>query len=715
MSLSFGYSPWWLIPALLGAAALTYWTYHETRPSLPTGKKLLLGGLRFSAFGLILALLLQPILNRVQVEEQAPTLAVLVDDSRSLEVAAEDSGAAVAQMRTALETLRSSSLSAQIRYFRFASGTRNVSPAQLDTIRPRGPRTDVSRAFRTATRRLDGENLRGIVLLSDGQYNTGRNPIYEAEETAVPIFPIALGDTIRPRDVQIRTVRTNDIAYRDTRLPVRVQVQSRGYGGESVTVSVYRGDERLDTTRTTLSAGPSERTVELEVVPAEAGLRQYRVAVDALPGEQTEANNEAYTQVRVLERRKRILLLAGAPSPDVAAWVQLLERTTESEVVRRVQRESGGFYEGPLPDAPTEFDALILAGYPGPASTPGNVDRIAEAAREVPVLYLFQRQGDLEMLRDRLYEPLPAHPETIRSGVRAIGWETTPQGRGHPIFRLSPRDSSAWDRLPPLTYGRTTWTPSPDARVLARIEEQNVVLDDPLLVVRQRSGHRSAALLAAETDRWLNVPERIETAGSQWRAAAGNLIQWLTARETDQPVRVRPTQSVFDSRETVTFSGQVYDESLNPVDEAAVEVEITAPDGTTSPHPMEPEGNGQYALSVGTLPAGTYEYTATARLEGEELGTDRGSFAVGSVALEYLEPRANVPLLRQIATRSGGRMVSTDSLNRLPAVLRDHADFEPRVERRPQEAHLWRWPGLLVLAILLLGSEWALRKKNGLT
>ena len=531
----------------------------------------------------------------------------------------------------------------------------------------------------------------------------------------VPIFSVALGDTTRPRDLQIRSVRTNDIAYRDTELPVRVHLRSQGFEGRSVTVSLLRGERRLDSTATTLAEGPSETTVELRFVPEELGLQQYRLRVTELNGEQTYENNVAYTQVRVLERKNQLLLVAGAPSPDVSSWAEMLENRTETEVTTRVQKGPGTFYGGGLPDSLAAFDGLLLFGYPGPASQPANVDRLAQAAADLPTLYVHQRQTDEEMLRERLFEAIPAHPETVRSGFQPATWATTRSGRTHPILRLTSRDSVDWQQLPPILYPRSGWTASPDSRVLATIREQGVVLDRPLLVVRQRSGRRSAALLATDTYRWQNVPERLGRSGEQWTEIAANAIQWLTTREADQPVRVQPTQSVFDSRETVTFNGQVYDESLEPIGDADVEVTVTAPDETSTPYPMDAEGGGQYRLTVGTLPAGTYEYTATGRLENEILGEDRGTFAVGSVALEYLAPRANPSLLQQISLRSGGRLVPEDSITALPDILRGSASFAPQIEERSREAHLWRWPGLLALVVALLTGEWAFRKRHGLT
>src|SRR5690606_40966726 len=132
-----------------------------------------------------------------------------------------------------------------------------------------------------------------------------------------------------------------------------------------------------------------------------------------------------------------------------------------------------------------------------------------------------------------------------------------------------------------------------DARVLATVRRGGVALDAPLVAVRASGGLRTAALLGAGSWRWANLPADLDDLGAFYPGLVDNLLRWVTAREDRRPVRVRPTRSLFGEREAVTFSGQVYDERLEPVDDADVRVTVTAPDETQTPLTMRPLGNGQ--------------------------------------------------------------------------------------------------------------------------
>lgn len=714
MSLTFGLSPWWLLPTLLAAAGLTYWTYRRTQPPVSTARQLVLAGLRFCALGLIILLLLEPIARQFEEDRQPPLLGVLVDASESVTIRADTTVDAEQEIHALLNRIRESSVDGEKAFFTFGADARSVTADALDTVSFNGPRTNISRALDRVRQQYGDQNLKSVLLLSDGQYNSGRNPIYQAEEYPVPIHTVALGDTARPTDLQVRQVETNDIAYVDRELPVQVRLQHRGFGGQTVRVDVTHRGTQVATQRVDLTEESSEETIELFVTPEEAGLQQYTVSVSELEGEQTFENNQATAAVRVLERRRRILLMAGAPSPSLSAVYQTLSKDADNEIVRRTQMQTGSFYEGSLPSDLSSFDVIVLVGYPGPASESQQLQRIAEQAAEQPVLFVLDRQTDLQRLRDAFGDHLPVRPSTIRSGFKPVLWATAPRGQTHPILNISDGAEISWSNLPPLEYSQTSWEPAPDARVLATIREQGVTLDSPLLLIRQRSGHRSGALLGTGLHRWHNLPETDERMENVWPELLSNLVEWMTTREDDRPVRVQPTQTVFDSREAVQFTGEVYNESMNPVDNASVELTVTGPDGATYPYPMQSAGNGQYRVSIGTLPAGSYEYRAVARRDTEELGTDRGTFAVGSVGIEFLNTRANPTLLRQVARRSGGSVIHPDSLDQLPRYLQESEQFDEVVTRSEREARLWQWPYLLGLVIVLLTGEWILRKRSGL-
>ncbi|NBC18767.1 MAG: hypothetical protein GVY18_15800 [Bacteroidetes bacterium] len=718
MSLSFGWSPWLLALCALVAAGLTYWSYRRTVPEVSTGRRAVLMGLRFLALFVVLFLLFEPIWRTLDRDERPPLLAVLVDDSQSLSLTTgteDDSLRLSDAVRETVRTLPRDALGGNVRFFAFdALVERLPDDGPADSLRFDGSRTDMAQALDVVRDELRDQNLGGVLLISDGQYNTGRNPLYRADRYPVPIYTVAVGDTTRRRDLQIRRVTTNDIAYVGTELPVQVGLRTQDFGGEQVVVSLTRGGEQVASSSLRLPEGTAEVPVDLTYTPQDVGFQQLVVSVTRLPGEVTHRNNTETFTVRAMESKRRLLVLGAAPSPDFANVRQLLQQDPNLEVTTFVQKRPGTFYEGSLPADLSAFDVMVLVGYPGRLADDAAMRRLAEAAEAgTPLLFLLTRQTDLDHLRQHFADVLPVAPARPRTTFAEASMVVTARGAQHPILEAA-EDRRQLGQLPPLYMNESRWEASPDARVLATVDVRGVELDDPMLVVRQRTDTRSAALLGAGTWRWKNLPEDLESLSGFWPRLFSNLVQWLTTPDDDRRVRVEPVRDVFSGSEPVEMTGQVYDESLNPVDDASVAVEVTAPDSTTYPYTMEPVGNGRYVLEAGTLPEGTYQYEAAAERNGVALGTDRGSFAVGALTLEFKETQANAALLRQIAQRSGGQFLPTSDLATLPDLLRSSERFQPTVREETRERELWRLPWLLGLIVLLLSTEWFLRKRSGM-
>lgn len=702
-------SPLLLLLALCIAAGFAWWTYTRMVPRVPTRQRGLLAGLRFATLGILLILLFEPILQRTTARDEAPVLAVLVDATRSL--APHDTGGVGAA--TLLATLREMPpISGEMALFRFAADTQPIE-GPLDELAFDGARTDISRALEQVRQRLDGRNLRGVLLISDGRYNTGRNPLHLADRYPVPVYTVTVGDTTRPRDVLIADVVTNDIAYAGVELPIRVSVQADGFAGQSATVAVSERGRVLGRQTITLPPDGLQQTVDLAVTPEQEGLRRYTISVTEFDDEATHANNSAGVSVRVLSARRRVLLLAATPGPDLSTLRQELELDPNLEIDVRTPRRDGAYYEGDFPSRLADYDLAILLGFPGPATPPGHASAVASAAEEgLPLLFILSQQTDLSRLASALGDVLPARPTTVRTAFLEGQIAPTGPGASHPILAIPGAPAGGLERLPPVLLNESRWTAAPDARVLATTRVRGIALDDPLLAVRQRGRARSGAILAAGTWRWRNLPADLDDLAGFYPGLTQNLIRWLTSREDDRPVRVRATQDLFDTTEPARFTGQVYDETLEPVSDADVHLTITTPEGTELPFPMRPLGNGRFDVDAGALPEGDYAYTARAERQGVPLGEDRGSFAVGTLDLELRNLTADHALMAELARRSGGEAFFPDELTPLAASLEER--MVPRAVETTSDTELRRLTPLLALIIVLLAGEWVVRKRAGM-
>ncbi len=692
--IEFGLRAWPLILLLILAGSLTWFSYRQTEPRLHGINRWLLPMLRGISLVLLLALLFEPMIRRNINQEVPPVLAVLIDESQSM----------AQHQRTEILP----SIQGQTHYFGFGGTMRPIKDlaAAMDTA----PRTDISSALEEVQTSLRDENLRGVLLISDGQYNTGRNPVYVAADYGIPIHTLVIGDTLQQQDLMIARTVTNELAYVGQEVPVDVSLLLQGYSDKTVTTRLYAQDSLVASETLMITEG--ESIASLSFTPQEEGLFQYTLTTTELENEASSTNNREIFTVRVLRRSQRICLIAAAPHPDLVAMRNLLTRDESRQVDSFVQMQPDRFYEGNLPNSLDEYDAIVLVGFPGREADDVSLNVVANAARSgIPLLFMLTRQTDLQRLQDQLANVLPALPTTENVLYDEANLKLTQAGFRDPILDFP---EALWERLPPLMVSTGHWNVTSDSRILGQINLRGITLEEPLLMVRSRAGHRTAAILGSGTWRWLNLADDPADMPRVWPQVVENLMQWLTTPEDDRTVRVEPALTAFGGGEPIDFSGQVYDESLNPVSEAVVTVEITAPDGAQYPYTMTNTGSGRFTLRVDALPEGTYAYTAEATRMNTSMGTDRGVFTVGSVNLEYRSTRSNEALLRQIAYRSGGDLFTERTLSTFQERLNSDRLFSPITQSRELEFDLRRIPWILGIVILLLGLEWVLRKRSGL-
>jgi hypothetical protein len=81
------------------------------------------------------------------------------------------------------------------------------------SLQYKGDATDISQALRWANARSREENIRAVVMVTDGNFTTGNNPLYDAEQMGLPLYIVGVGDTTEPKDIAVQPIVTNEYGY----------------------------------------------------------------------------------------------------------------------------------------------------------------------------------------------------------------------------------------------------------------------------------------------------------------------------------------------------------------------------------------------------------------------------------------------------------------------------------------------------------------------
>ena len=707
------------IPFLLAlaAAAAAFLFYRYTVPPVPRPTRLVLAAMRGVALALLVILPFQPALHAVFTSWREPAVAVLADDTRSMRIV-DRSGDRADMLRSILTGNALSSLGshAKLAYFTFGTGLKKLPAAPGDTLPLDQNGTDIAGALRALAKEKEHSTVDALLLLSDGGYNLGENPVYAAGELAIPVYAVGIGDSSEQKDVLISRIAANDLVYSGVRAPVDVVVKSSGFDGERVEIILAEGTRELDRTTVTLRSGTREYPLQLAYTPEGEGRKQFSVRVSSLPGELTPANNLRRFSARVLRSKLRITILAGSMGPDLTVVKQTLQEEKNFSVRSFAQRTPTGFYEG-QPDRTIidSTDCFVLIGLPTASTPPALLDMLKAALTEQdrPVLFIIGPALDYSKL-NAIAPVLPFTVGATSPAERYVSIHPTAGQIRNPLLAVGPSQSAdVWDRLPPIFSTRTSFRAKPEATVIGISSAEGAFPAQPLMLSRSVSRQKSIAILGYGIWRWRLMAQGDAATEQVLFSFLSNAVRWLTTREENRPVRVTPAKESYSENERVDFIGQVYNSAAQPVDNAQIRVTVER-EGTVTETDLMPIGEGRYEGSIGGLSEGEYTYHASARLDSAKLGDDAGRLSVGGVNLEYLDTRMNVDVLRQICRGTGGRFLSQSQAGGLDSLLSRESWFRPREVDRTSDIEAWDWHYVLAAIVLLFAAEWFVRKRNGM-
>jgi len=712
---------WLLILLILIGFLAALFSYHTTVPPVSRGKRSLLIAIRTVALALLLFVLFEPILTAVRGKEQKPKISLFLDNSISAG-ATDNSGNRGEIYKSALNDSRLSAFpSEQVNTYLFDSEIIEFEQFSIDSVDFAGEMTDIAKAVRTARIDSEEDNSRAAVIFTDGRFNTGSNPIYEAMTFNRPLYIIGIGDTVQPKDIAIESLLLNEIAYIDNPIPINVNISVSGYDEGSHKIALYDNNELIDEQEFEFASNISNYSFLFEYNPKVEGVRKITARIQPLDDEITAQNNELSQYVRVLKNKRTIAIFAGSPSSDVAFFKQAVAGNPGIEIKEYIQKKGSDFYIQPNPSEFREAEMIIFINFPI-NSTPRNLlEQIAsELERNKPFMFIAGYQTDYALLR--MFEGyLPFNTVSTNLNEYLAVPDIEPKSVVSSLLRITGAvdDYTQWMKLPPIYRTETFVKVKPESEVISTIRINNTPLNEPLIVKRSLNNRKSIAVLGYGLYRWKMLGYAAEVFKGRldtpdlYDIFVNNSLRWLSVSDKERTNSIRTTKNFYTNFERVEFIAQVYDASLTPIDNASVQVDIKGEDESREVI-LSSIGSGRYHAYVEGLSDGDYSFSGIIRLSGEVLGTDNGRFSVGGLGIEYQNLTQNIVLLQNLAEMTGGKYYYPNETSNLLEDIQNHSTFKSRTITERRDFTLWNLPFLVFLAISLFATEWFIRKRSGM-
>lgn len=687
--ISIQYPIWYLLLCfLLGAIYATFLylrdhKFGEQRPWLPY----ILSFLRGSAVTGIAILLLAPLLKTITQDAKRPIVVLAQDNSTSMSAQYAASAQSLATLSDELSELYDVvplSFGSEI-----ATGIADSAVEQS---------TDLSAVLAYIKDNYADQNLGAVVLASDGIYNEGRDPRY-VKGAAAKVYTVAYGDTTKRRDISIKNVYANRIAYLGDKFVMQVDVQGYNAAGSGSRISVRKvsksGNQSIGSQAISISSNDYFKTFDFTIDANQTGVIQYRVSVSPVSGEVNTSNNYKDIYVEVLDSRQRILLLTNAPHPDVAAIKSILTTRKNYEVTVAYAKEA--------PADLRRYNLAILHNLPSKTHDVSNlVDQLNKAL--VPQLFILGSQVDVRELNDM---------QSVVS-INGGGNVDEVQAELRPAFSSYILEQDLLNRLrsyPPLTAPFGEYKPAGTTEVVFTQRIKTVGTDYPLLAFAQQGGRKTGILAGEGLWRWRLFNYMKEKNYNVVDEFLSKAVQYLMVKDDRRKFRAAINKNIYKERESVLLEAQLFNDSYEQINAPDVFVKVIAADGKEYDFTMS-RVDAYYSLDAGLFKPGQYRYIASTNYGGKKLQQE-GRFSVREVQLEAYDLSARHDVLYQLADQSGGSLYYPDQLAQLSTLLTETNVVKPVLYDSVKTQSVLNFKWLFAVLFAMLALEWFLRRYYG--
>lgn len=682
---------WWVIPCLAAAFGYSWLLYRRDR-HFEKNTKRLLALLRGSLVFLLCFLLMNPVFKSIGKRIEKPVIVFLQDNSSSL----LDSKFANSYRKEYTEKQQElfDRLSADytLRVYHFGDDLRENGTTDFSR-----KRTDISNALNVISDAYANQNVGAVILASDGIYNKGQSPLYTAEKIQAPIYTIAMGDTTPQRDLVLKNVVYNRIAFLGNNFNINVQVSAFAAKNETSLLTVKDEGKTVFSKTLTIDQADYFISVPVTLNADKKGVKKLQLSVSPLKNEITALNNSKTIYIEVLEGKQKIVMVALAPHPDLSA----IKQSVESNQNYSVDIQMADRFD---PAQLKNYQLLILHQLPSSSNATTEILNTANRLA-LPVWYILGSDTYLDLFN------------RTGSGLTILNSKANPNealpalNTDFYAFTLSDQAKEEIRKFPPLSAAFGTYRTSGNFNTLLTQRIGAVTTDQPLLGFGT-SGAAKTGILAGEGI-WRWRLQNFQSAGNHEaiNELMSKTIQYLAARDDKRRFRVTQPKNYFDETEEILFNAELYNDSYELVNQPDVSMELKQADKKYT-YSFSRTGEA-YSLNAGILPPGDYTWDAATSL-GKENFKMNGRFTIAEINAEQQQTTADHQLLYALSLRSSGQMVYSAEMDRLPELLKAREDIKTvsYEQKKFEELVNLRWFFFVLLA--LVSVEWFIRKRSGL-
>ena len=708
------------VAIVLVTAVFSFMIWKRNQFAAATGW---LEALRILIVALVALTLNQPEWRETFKPDNKPVIAVLRDDSGSMtteDIVDPENPATAARSRGTI----AESLAAEDAW----NSLEEDFQVDIRAFSTEAEGTDLSGAINDVVEQYPG--LRGLVLISDGDWNTGDPPSRAATRLRMSdtrVFTVPVGSETRLPDLAVTAfdAPTFGIVEKPVRLPF--SLTNTLPREQSTTLTLTTGNGETITKEVTIPAMGKIRDTILWT-PSSVGDFELTLTLPVIEEERDKTNNQLTAPIAIRKEELKVLLIDTFPRWEYRYLRNALERDPGVDVscllfhpdIDAMGGGPGYLESFPEADKLSEFDVIVLGdvGLMPKQLTAADVTALrhqvtTQAAGLVLLPGFRGYQNSLVSTELEALFPVildPAQPRGWGSATPGQ-FELTELGARSLLTRLEDTENAnarIWTNLPGFQWYAGVTRAKPGSEVLATHSSETNRFGRIPLIVTKTFG--TGKILFMGTDgawRWRKGVEdkyhyRFWGQVARWMAYQRNMA-------SDELMRLFYSPDRPQSGQTLSLNANVMSVGGEPLQAATVIVQITSPSGKVESVRLQPGGEEQWGLFTGVFEPdepGDYQLLMTCAENG---GTLETKITVQGTSLEKVGYPARYDVLEEIARITKGEMFKTPDLEAIKAALSALPAPEP-IERR---LRIWASQWWIAMIVLLLTIFWIGRKATG--
>jgi hypothetical protein len=666
-----------LILSLVIAGLLSFYQYFFKAKS---NSKInwILSFLRFlSIFGLLL-LLINPILSRKSTEIIKIPLAVVVDNSSSIEnLEANEAAIAASEKINANAKLKDKF---DIQNFQFSSAF--ISAETIDFKGSQSRLDLVGKGLKTNFKRIN----HATVLISDGNQTQGNDYVYAFDENKA-VYPIVLGDTTTVLDLKISQLNVNKYAFIKNKFPVEVFLSYSGTKSVNADFSISNGKSVIHKQKVNFLANQKSQLVSILLPAEQVGVNIFKASIISSEAEKNTYNNTKNFAVEIIDQKSEIAIISAISHPDLGA----LKRAIETNKQRSVTILK-----------PSQINSL----------QPYNVLILYQPTSEFRAIF---EKNKLAKLNSWIITGTTTDFNFLNQQQAIFDFKMSNQKEDYLAtfstqFNLFSIENFGVENFPPLENAFGKITPKTKIETLIGARISNVELNSPLLTFTEFEGNRTCFLFGENSWKWRLQSHLDNQNFEKYDLLMDKIIQFLATNDLRKSLVVTH-ENFYNSGDAIEINAQFFNKNYELDENARLSISVKNKNTSQSKSYDLLKTANAYMVNLDGLSAGNYTFTVT---ENNSKTAYSNSFEVLDFDIEKQFVNPDYAKLNQLAIQTKGKAYLPSEVDLLIESLLANEAYKPIQKEIIKKEPLIDWVWILIIIAISLASEWFIRKHNGL-